>query len=361
MLRLSRFLRAYRADPAPWVREEEVRLDLGAGDAPALLFRPHAARPLPAWVMLHGITVPGMRHPALLRFARAVAGSGAVVIVPEIEAWKRLRVDPAQADRAVGAAASFLAARPGVREGGVGVVGFSFGATQALVTAAGPAGRPAVRSVVGFGGYCDLRRTVEFMLTGEHEWRGERARLEPDPYGRWIVAANYLPAAPGFAGTEAVAAAARELAAEAGRRGVYAGDPGYDPLKTSLRRGLSPGERRVWDLIAPPFGTRPERAAAVELADALVAAALGVHPALDPRPVLPSVEARIVLAHGRGDHLIPYTETLRLASLLPPGADATIRITRLFAHSGGAAGIPWALYPLEVWRYATLLQEALRP
>src|SRR5690606_30570843 len=135
----------YRLDSGAPVREEEVEIEAGGRPAAALLFHPGGRRPVPGWAVLHGITVPGMRHPALLRFARAIAGSGAAVLVPEIESWKRLRVDPGAADAAVAGAARYLGARPEVREGGVGVVGFSFGATQALVTAASPEIRPLVR------------------------------------------------------------------------------------------------------------------------------------------------------------------------------------------------------------------------
>ncbi len=360
MLRVARFLRGYLRDPAPDVSCEELRARVGGREAPALLFREKDARPRPGWVMLHGITVPGMRHPALLRFARAFAGSGAAVLVPEVEAWKRLRIDPRQADLAIAGGAALLAERPEVLPGGVGVVGFSFGATQALVAAADPEFAGSIRSVVAFGGYCDLRRTIGFMLTGEHEWRGERRRLDPDPYGRWIVAANYLTAVPEYSGMDAVAEAARELAAKAGERGLYAGDPLYDPLKARLRTRLDAGAKEVWDLIAPPTGTRPDPEAASALADALVDAALRVHPSLDPRSELPGLHGRPVLVHGRGDRLIPFTETLRLASLLPESTEAVVRVTRLFSHSGGADGIAWHRYPGELWRYATLLDAALR-
>ena len=58
---------------------------------------------------------------------------------------------------------------------------------------------------MGFGGYCDLERTLRFQFTGEHEWNGEAHSLRPDPYGRWIVGANYLTAVPGFEDSERVA------------------------------------------------------------------------------------------------------------------------------------------------------------
>lgn len=360
MLRVGRFLRGFLREPRDAVEEREVLVPAGGGPIAATRIGPAGGGPRPGWVVLHGITVPGRRHPTLLRFARALASSGGVVLVPEIESWARLRIDPEAADRTIAAAARHLADDPGVAPGGVAVVGFSFGATQALVTAAHPELRRDIRSVVGFGGYCDLARTLRFMMVGQHEWMGSRYSAAPDPYGRWIVAANYLTRAPGYGGAGAVARAAEELAAEAGRRSVYAGDPVYDALKAELRAELEPADREIWDLLAPPAGVTPPVEPALELADALVRSALETHPALDPRPALADLDRRIVLAHGHADLLIPFTETLRLRQHLPPEADASAVVTRLFAHSSGAEPLRLHEYPVEGYRYYRLLARALR-
>ncbi|HET7321973.1 MAG TPA: hypothetical protein VFI96_05730 [Longimicrobiaceae bacterium] len=361
MLRTARFLSSFLRSASDGVQSDEVEV-LAAGEAlPATLFRPRTRRSLPGWVVLHGITVPGRHHAALQRFARALAGSGAVVLVPEIRTWTELTVDSGAADRAIAAAAAYLAEVDGVREGGVGVVGFSFGATQALITAARSAERHSIRAVVGFGGYADLRRAIRFMFTGEHEWEGVRYHLDPDPYGRWIAVANYLTRTAGYEEMGGVAEGCRALAEEAGRVGGYAGDPYLDPLKMELGTALNEKERDVWKIVAPltsgPIPLEAARALAGRIADT----ALSVDPGLDPAPALPRLAAtRIVLSHGVADHLVPFTESLRLRSLLPPDADATVTLTRLFAHSGGAPALrPWQ-YPREIWRYLRLLDRALR-
>lgn len=360
MLRVARFLRGFLREPGSPLVEQEVTVPTGGEPIAATRIAPANGGPRPGWVVLHGITVPGRRHPTLLRFARALAASGGVVLVPEIESWTRLRIDPDAADRTIAAAARHLADDPGVTAGGVAVVGFSFGATQALITAAHPELRRDIRSVVGFGGYCDLGRTLRFMMVGEHEWNGVRFSADPDPYGRWIVAANYLTRAPGYEGTGAVARAAQALAAEAGRRFVYAGDPVYDALKAELRDELEPADREIWDLLAPPAGVTPPLEPSMELADALVTAALATHPALDPRPDLATLDRKVVLAHGHADLLIPFSETLRLRQHLPAGADASAVVTRLFAHSSSAEPLRLHEYPVEGYRYYRLLARALR-
>jgi hypothetical protein len=360
MLKLARFLRGYARDPARRIAEREVALDAAGAPADATLVSPVGGGPRPGWVVLHGITVPGRRHPVLRRFVRALASSGGVVLVPEVASWQRLRIDPDAAELTIAAAARHLTESPEVLPGGVGVIGFSFGATQALITASRPELGETIRSVVGFGGYCDLRRTVRFMMIGEHEWNGVRYTADPDPYGRWIVAANYLTRARGYEGAADVARAASELAAEAGRRFVFAGDPVYDELKRVHRERLQPGDRELWDLIAPPAGERVPEAAGRELADRLAGAALDVHPHLDPRPFLPHLWPTVVLVHGHADLLIPYTETLRLQSHLDQTRAPSVAITRLFAHSRAAEALRWHEYPLEIYRYLRLLGAALR-
>lgn len=358
MLRAARFVHAYLR-PGPPPRSEEVRIPVGGHEVEGTLYLPPGAGPHPGWVVLHGMTVPGRRHAALLRFAHSVAAAGMAVLVPDVPSWRALRLDTRAAGETLAASTLFLDGRPEVRPGGVGLVGFSFGATQALISAADPRLRHALRAVVGFGGYHDLRRTARCMLTGEHEWRGVEHRLDPDPYGRWIIAGNYLARARGYEGMERVAEAAHRLAVEAGLRGAFAGEAEYDPLKREVREGLGAEERRVWDLLAPPAGVVPRGEEARALADALAEAALEADPALDPAPALPHLHGRIVLAHGQADRLIPYTESLRLWAALPPTVDASLTVTRLFAHSTGNAALRALEYAWEGARFVRLMHRAL--
>lgn len=354
MMRAARFLATYV--PNRTIPGEEICF----GETRATLYRGNARRNAPGWVVLHGITAPGRAHPALVRFARALAGSGGLVLVPEIPAWRDMLIAPEQAQETIRTSVRHLASHTDVRPGGVGLVGFSFGATQALIAAADLSLEKSLHAVIGFGGYCDLRRTFTAMLTGVHEWDGRRYQLRPDPYGRWIVAGNYLTRIPEYAGMAAAAESLRSLAGEAGRRGVFAGDPELNAVNATLRARLDPEEQRIWDLLAPFAGEdRVETAAAEDFASRLAAAGIGAEPLLDPRPFLGMVRCRVVLAHGREDRLIPFTESLRLQSMLPPESNASATITGLFAHSSRQSGVRVAAYAREAARFARLLHRAL--
>jgi len=355
--RTARFLAAWVAG-ARGVREVETTVRVAGEAREATLFLPPGRGPAPGWLVLHGLTVPGRRHAAMLRFVRSLAASGAVVLVPDVPSWRALRLDATAARATLEAGVARLEGMAEVRPGGVGAVGFSFGATQVLMAAADPAMHGRLNGVVAFGGYCDLPRLLRSLFTGEHEWEGVWRTLDPDPYGRWIASGNFLTLLPGCEGMHAVANAALELAVEAGRRGEWAWGPRYDAMKTELARDFTPEERRIWEIVAPPSNVAPELEAARELAARFAAGALEHDTGLDPRPHLAEVRARVVLSHGRQDRLIPYTETLRLMSMLPPQARASATITGLFAHSGGA----W-LHPVhwlrETSTFVRLLDQAL--
>ena len=111
-------------------------------------------------------------------------------------------------------------------------------------------------------------------------------------------------------------------------------DARLEPIKKEVRAevGTGPG-RDVLDLLAPESGGDASGAEAVELSHALAAAARRVDPAIEPGPLLRGAPGPVHLLHGLRDHLIPYTEMLRLAALLPDGAVRRATVTQLFAHS----------------------------
>lgn len=356
--RTVRFLTRWLAG-RPGVREEELGPS-GAGGRPVTLFRPASrSRELPAWIVLHGITRPGRRHPALVRFARSLAASGAAVLVPAIRAWRNLELRPAVTLPVIREALATLAGRPEVADRPPGVVGFSFGAPQALLAAGEDALEGRLGAVVGFGGYCDLERTVRFQFTGEHEWRGQGGTLRPDPYGRWVIGANVLPWITGRPDGDEVARALRRLACDAGDRQRKAWHPSFDPLKRELRASLRPGGRALFDLFAPPSDREPDPGAAGDIVPALVEAARGRWPRLDPAPLLRPVPCSVHLVHGRDDRLIPFSESLRLEATLPGDARPRTTVTRLFAHSGGTRIGPARMLG-EAWRFARALAGVLR-
>jgi pimeloyl-ACP methyl ester carboxylesterase len=367
--RALRFIAQF-ARPDRAVLEREVLIEAGAdGSRPATLYLPDAHESSGgAWVMLHGITVPGRHHAGVKRMARAFAAAGDVVIVPEVARWTSLEVTSRAAAPAVHAAAGWLAhLGPRVSARRVGLIGFSVSATWALEVAAGEE-RGRIAGCAGMGGYFDLGRMMRAMVVGEHEWEGKPYHYDPDPYGRWIMGGTLLPMLDDrWGGTreerEAAAAALRQLARTAGRHGAYSWMPVYDWLIAELRDSLPQAELPLWDILAPVTGQpRPDPDAGRELAGAMAAAALEVEPELDPRSCLDALTVPVMLLHGAADRLVPYTETLRLARAIPAASLRRVTITKLLGHTKRSeAGRVWNPLALgrEGWEFARFIDEML--
>jgi hypothetical protein len=276
----------------------------------------------------------GERHPELQRFVGALATTGARVLVPHVREWSDLRFAPERARVAIARAVKWLHAHPGTAPGGVVLVGFSFGAPQAIRMSQDPETRARLRGIVGWGGYADVGRVFRFSLTGEHDWDGISYHQAPDPYARWVIGVNCLPLCPRLGPTGSLVGALWRLAAAAGDRRIRSVDASSDPLKEELRRGLTAGERALFDVFAPPAGREPDRNEALRLVDELVPAIRQAEPTLEATPI-GAFPMPIRLLHARSDRLIPFTETLRLASQLAPATDdLTTRLLGLFSHSG---------------------------
>lgn len=339
MISIARFIRQYYRSGPGRVEETEATYERDGETVPATVYRPSRRRGrLPGWVVLHGLTYQGRDHTSLIRFARAVAASGSVVFVPDIPEWRRLDVAPAVTARTIRAAILTLDERGDVARGRTGLLGFSFGATQALVASVDPSLEGHLAAIAAWGGYYDVHRLFRFGILGTHDLEGRSYELDPDPYGRWIMGANYLTGIPGLEDHGAVAEALHRLAEEAGRTGVGAWEDIYDPFKAELRAELAPEHHAVFDQFAPPAGTPPwDVEDARRLSRDLADAALRADPLLDPQPLLPRVPVPVLLAHGRDDRLVPFTEMFRLAAGLPADRLRSATVTSLFSHSGGAA------------------------
>ncbi|MBW3553436.1 MAG: hypothetical protein KY466_08000 [Gemmatimonadetes bacterium] len=355
-----RFLREFLRPSPEAVVAEETTYERNGETLEATLFRPSKVPgPLPGWVTLHGLTYYGRKHPSLERFARALAASGAAVLVPDLPEWRRLSVSPKPTVDTIRSAVLELDGRGITQAGRIGVMGFSFGATQALIAASDPALEGHLAGIAAWGGYGDFRRVTRFMFLGEHELNGRTYRLAPDPYGSWILTGNYVTLLPEHASDDRLAEAVHRLALDAGRQQIMSWDPAMDALKVEERAALNDRQREVFDLIAPPTDrplTADQRERLRSLVERLIDTAIAHEPLLDPSPYLPRVPVPIFLAHGEGDRLIPWTEMERIRRVLPPERLRRSGITTLFSHSFGERRFPTPALVLEGIRFVRLLR-----
>ena len=205
-----------------------------------------------------------------------------------------------------------------------------------------------MRFIVGVGGYYDLKSAMLFFTTGWFEHGGRWQRVTPDDTGRMVLAYSSLD----------------YLAHAAADRGVFdrmvarrMRDPRAD--LAPLAAELSAGARAVYALAVNPdparFGELYARLPAAMRAD-IDRLDLARH---DLRPL----KARLMLVHGRHDHLIPCTESLALAGAAPSGQARVFLIQRVLGHVdlGGAGLLTWRFWREDLpdlwrlWRVIDLL------
>lgn len=334
VMRTVRYSRGWKRG-STGIESCEVAIQRDGQRIPATFIRPTRTRGrLPCWIAIGGVSLKGRFHPQLVRFTEALASTGAGVLVPELPEWRRLSVCPRIILPTVQASVDYLNERPDVEPGGYGVIGFSFGAVGAVLAASDDEVVAHVRGAVAFGGYGCLTRTLGCMLTGDHEWEDDSHQLQPDPYGRWVVASNYLTRVPGYEDAADVAEATKRLATEASSKRVSAWEPYHDPMIADLRRSIAPRRRPLFDLLATPTtDPRPDRRACADFANQLADTCRAAEPLLDPLDNLPRVRVPTQVIHGRGDRLIPFTEGLRLMDGLPANMKRGVTVTGMINHS----------------------------
>ena len=174
---------------------------------------------------------------------------------------------------------------------------------------------------------------------------------------RWIVAANYLTAVPGYEDATDVAEALRTLACHAGDIGATSWHALYDPIIHDLRGTIAMERRGLFDVFAPGSKAHAPRPEAFRIGEQLEEAARLTDPTLDPSSVLGAVRGTVHLLHGRVDHLIPYSESQRMAKALRV-ASPRLTITRLFNHSAQET-IPTWRSVVEIPRFGRALGSVL--
>jgi dienelactone hydrolase len=284
-------LEALSAPPA----ETRVLLESAAGPAVADLFRPVrrlGSGPEPrrgAVVLALGVALAEPDRPALLHFARTLARLGYVVLWPRSAALDAGAPAP-EAPETFVAAVRYLLGLEGIDGARVSLLGFSVGASTALVAAADPALAGSVRALVFFGGYHDLPEYLISVASRSAVVDGREVPWEPHP--------------------EAVRRV-REVPAALGAQGVMG------VLEATTRE-----EARARLRAAPA----PERAALDRL---------------NPAAHLQRLTARVFVLHDRGDSFVPYAEAVRLVRALPPPQVGAFLLTDLFQHAQPKAGLSW--------------------
>ena len=265
------------------------------------LYRP--AEPVGApLVLVPGLSPDGKDDARLVALAESLARARFLVLVPDLEAARQLKISLADA-RQIGDAAIHLAAMT-APDGftGVGIAAVSYAVGPAMIAALEPEVEPHVSFVLGLGGYYDSTAMLTYLTTGSYRvagtssWRQHRV----DPGGVWVFVLSNLDRIESPADR-------RRLQEMAERRLNNPNAPIED-----LAARLGPEGRSIYALLA---NRDPDRVPSL-----IAALPAGIRTDLEALSLrgrnLTSLTGRVILIHGEEDSVIPYTESEALAKAI---------------------------------------------
>lgn len=268
--------------------------------------------PSPGIVLALGALREGRRYLLLESIARAIAGAGFAVLVPELGRLRRLILG-ADAIEDLVHAVEALPNEAGVVEAPVGLIGFSLGGSLALLAAADPRLRGRVACVAAMGSYFRLADMLDAAVDGFAEPPGERMTLAAP--SAFAVAASLIERLP----DPDRQALGRIIDAER--------DSPLEALSRVEVSSVGREARAVLELLR-----NPDRDARRGQIDVIAGLAQEMH-ALSPEDAVGRIEAPAWILHDERDRYVPFGQFRALRDAARGRAGFRFLAIRLLEHT----------------------------
>ncbi len=294
-------------------------------------------------LLVHGLNPTGKDDEHLVLLAEDLARAGFLVMVPEFEGMKTLRIRTSDAEDIL---QSFLyLCKAGQTAPRGGMMGLSYGAGPMLLAAADARIRDKVSVVATFGGYYDLRNVMLFALTGAYEYGGLRGHIRPDAALRWMFAYKNLDLLRSSQDRETL----REIIEKRNRYELVEAD--------GLAKSLGHEGRALYDFL---LNTEQKRFA--QLYEKLPLTVREQVYQLSPARAVDYITGSFIIVHGTDDSSIPYTESQRLADAVIDKNRVHLALLPQFMHGEPmelSVGAWFKRYVLGGWRMYTAIYDLL--
>jgi len=251
-------------------------------------------------VLVPGFTPHGKDDPRLVDLALTLSRARFLVLVPDLQGPREMRVR-LEDSRGIADAVVHLAQTDLLKgHEGVGVVAISYAAGLAILATMESDARASVRFLVAIGGYYDTTALATFVTTGRfrqspvNRWQARN----PHPAAKWLFLASNI-----------------DLLDDASDRGILLAIAerrfdDRDAQVDNIAARLGPGGRSLFEFLE---NSEPERVE--DLLGKLPNRVQAHLRRLSLRNYdLSHLAGRLILIHGREDAMIPYTESVALAS-----------------------------------------------
>ena len=318
------------------IAESELSLRGPDGAIRCRIYAPQNLKSPPVLLLVHGIHRLGIDEPRLVRFARAFAQRGVLVVTPEIRDLMEYRITP-QSITEIGVMTQAWASRGGKQ---IGVMGISFAGSLALLAAADPRYAPAISSVICLGAYDDLTRVTRFFVTERVQLPdGSEHSQAAEQYGALVLAYDHPEDLFSVHDVEVAREALRLWLAEQ-----------YDAARTQQAK-LSPAGNAVMEALFR-YQLQPIKEQLLSEIQRHSAEMMAVSVA----GKLNSLQAHVLLLHGADDAVIPSSETLWLEHEVPARDLDRALVTPAVGHVDPQAQIKLS----DQWQLVSFMTAAFR-
>jgi dienelactone hydrolase len=293
------------------VNEKLTEVQTARGIVRARMYSPEGVTNAPGLVLVHGVHRLAIDEPRLVKFARALASVGMVVLTPEVKEIADYRID-ALSIETIGAAAHTL--RGSLHGERVGLMGMSFAGGLGLLAASNPAYVEDIAFVLAIGAHHDIHRVLGFFKTNHIQWPdGHDEPLAAHPYGALVLLYSHV--------DHLVPKDDAPEAREAIKFWLW---EQQEESKKHLAQ-LSPQSRITVESLLDGKADVPK------LIDEVTRDGKGGD-AISPKGHLSGLKAPVFLLHGATDNVIPAAETAWIASEVPPQFLAQSLVTPAVKH-----------------------------
>jgi len=263
-----------------------------------------------AVVLLLGARPVDRDEPPLVRFAEGMSRAGLIVMVPISSGLAAGRIQEHEVDALV-EEVEILRHRSDVDADRIGIIGFSVGGSVAIQAAADSRLDGKLVFVNAFGSYFDTTDFARAISTRSLGYAGVDQAWEPDPLVLQVMARQMADTLP-----DPNDRAVLERLYIEGDANARADVPSMTPAGRAalgLLDGLPPAETEAALAQMPPETMARLRA-------------------ISPSRVIDRLRTRLFLMHDYGDHVVPYTESRRMAEATPQGVLERYAEFDLFDH-----------------------------
>jgi esterase/lipase len=141
---------------------------------------------LSLWILVHGMTIAGPRHPRLIRFAQALAREGITCVIPKLNGLSVCRWELSDLEQL----ATAIAFGSGEINHNVGLLGFCNGGSYSLIAASRGQTAKNIHRVITIGAYHNLYDLIDSYLVdlqnqqkSDIQWEEEIYRYMALMYG----------------------------------------------------------------------------------------------------------------------------------------------------------------------------------